>query len=109
MSSKHLRGDLNLAYPMAEVAVMGPEGAVEIIFRNELQAAANGDELAALRKRLVDDYRNKFANPWEVAALGFVDAVIDPLDTRMKIIDGLDIFSEKRLVNPKKKHGNIPL
>jgi propionyl-CoA carboxylase beta chain len=109
MSSKHLRGDLNLAYPTAEVAVMGPEGAVEIIFRNELHSALNVDDRAALRKQMVEDYRNKFSNPWEVAALGFVDAVVDPGDTRTRIIDGLEIFSGKRLVNPKKKHGNIPL
>lgn len=109
MSSKHLRGDINLAYPTAEVAVMGPEGAVNIIFRKELADAEKKDQLVEKRQELVDMYRQKFANPWEVAELGFIDAVIDPAYTRPRIIESFDILKDKKQTNPRKKHGNIPL
>ena len=106
MSSKHLRGDINLAWPTAEVAVMGPEGAVNIIFRNELAQAEHQKEK---QKELVADYRKRFANPWTVASLGFVDAVVEPQETRVHILRALDMLKNKELKNPWKKHGNIPL
>lgn len=106
MSSKHIRGDINLAYPSAEVAVMGPDGAVEIIFRDEIKKAKDP---SAKTKELVTDYRNQFANPWTVASLGYVDAVIEPAETRTHIIRSLEMLRTKQATNPKKKHGNIPL
>ena len=106
MSSKHLRGDLNFAYPSAEVAVMGPDAAVNIIFRNEL---ADATDKVARHKELVKEYRTQFANPWTVAALGYVDAVIEPADTRVHLIRGLEMLATKSKSNPLKKHGNIPL
>jgi len=106
MSSKHIRGDLNFAYPTAEVAVMGPEGAVNIIFRNEILKAT---EPAAARSRFVDDYRETFANPFQVAELGYIDEVIHPEQTRARLIAGLRMLASKRDKNPPKKHGNLPL
>jgi len=106
MSSKHIRGDINLAYPTAEIAVMGPDGAVSIVFRNELQAAGNNKKE---RDRLVGEYRRMFANPYKAAELGYVDDVILPEDTRPRIIDALEMLRNKRDTNPPKKHGNIPL
>lgn len=106
MSSKHIRGDINLAYPTAEVAVMGPEGAVNIIFRKELERAE--DREAALAE-YVRQYRERFANPFTVAELGYVDAVIRPKDTRSYICRALAMLSNKRDSNPPRKHGNIPL
>ena len=109
MSSKHIRTDVNLAWPTAEVAVMGSGGAVEIIFRRELQSVDSEDERQALLTRLVDDYRAKFANPMTVAELGFVDAIIQPSRTRWMICSSLKMLENKRDSNPPKKHGNIPL
>jgi propionyl-CoA carboxylase beta chain len=109
MASKHIRADVNFAYPSAEIAVMGPEGAVSIIFRRELDEAAKSGSEAARREQLVREYREKFANPWEAAELGFIDAVIRPRETRRKVIDAFSVLSTKRQTNPKKKHGNIPL
>jgi propionyl-CoA carboxylase beta chain len=106
MSSKHIRGDVNIAYPMAEIAVMGAEGAVNIIFRNEIKNAA---DTGAEKKRLVDDYRDKFANPYKAAEYGYIDDVIDPAETRLQIIQALKMLKTKRDTNPPKKHGNIPL
>ncbi|MFN8392682.1 MAG: acyl-CoA carboxylase subunit beta [Bdellovibrionota bacterium] len=106
MASKHIRADINLAYPSAEVAVMGPEGAVNIIFRNEL-AASGGDKQK--QQELVAQYRAQFANPWTVAALGYVDAVIEPADTRLHVIRSLEMLENKSQKNPRRKHGNIPL
>jgi propionyl-CoA carboxylase beta chain len=106
MSSKHIRGDVNLAYPTAEIAVMGPDGAVNIIFRNEIQKAADPDRT---REDLVANYRKTFANPYQAAALGYIDAVIYPEDTRRHIIQSLKMLQNKRQKNPPKKHGNIPL
>ncbi len=109
MSSKHIRADVNLAYPSAEIAVMGSDGAVSIIFRKELdEAVARGTEKQE-RERLVREYREKFANPKEAAQLGFIDAVIRPRETRRKAIEAFSLLSNKRQSNPKKKHGNIPL
>ncbi len=112
MSSKHIRGDLNLAWPTAEIAVMGPDGAVEIIFRRELAAAmkAGGEEaMLAEKARLVAEYREKFANPYVAASYGYVDDIIVPSETRPRLINALEMLANKRDDNPPKKHGNIPL
>jgi len=106
MASKHIRTDFNYAWPTAEIAVMGPEGAVNILYRRELEAA---DDPAALRARMVKDFREKFANPYVAAARGFVDEVIRPRATRRKLISALSTLDTKRDRNPPKKHGNIPL
>lgn len=106
MSSKHIRGDVNLAYPTAEIAVMGPEGAVNIIFRKELAAAQDAE---AKRKELVADYKEKFASPYKAAELGYIDEVIHPKDTRKRLIQSFEMLENKVDSNPRKKHGNIPL
>jgi propionyl-CoA carboxylase beta chain len=106
MSSRHIRGDMVLAYPTAEIAVMGAEGAVNIISRDAIAAAEDPE---SERKRLVGDYRKKFANPYKAAELGYIDDVIDPADTRFRIIQALRMLTSKRDTNPPKKHGNIPL
>jgi propionyl-CoA carboxylase beta chain len=106
MASKHIRADINYAYPTAEIAVMGPEGAVNIIFRNELQKAKDPN---AERTKLVNDYREKFANPFKAAELGYIDEVIRPEETRNKVIRALEMLKDKRQTNPPRKHGNIPL
>jgi acetyl-CoA carboxylase carboxyltransferase component len=106
MSSKHIRGDLNLAWPTAEIAVMGPEGAVEIINRREL---AEAEDPAARKAELAAEYRAKFAHPYIAAARGFIDDVIEPSETRARLINALQVFQNKRDENPPKKHGNIPL
>lgn len=104
MSSKHIRSDINFAWPTAEIAVMGPEGAVKIIFKDVLR---NGSKNKL--KKLVDDYRSKFASPLIAAEKGFIDDVIYPSETRQKLIWALDLLRNKRDSNPRKKHGNIPL
>ena len=106
MSSKGLRGDINFAWPTAEIAVMGPEGAVNIIHRGEIQAADEPDEM---RARLIQDYRDRLVNPYIAAAHGLIDDVIDPADTRAKIIGALDMLANKRETLPQRKHGSIPL
>jgi acetyl-CoA carboxylase carboxyltransferase component len=106
MSSKHIRGDLNLAWPTAEIAVMGPDGAVNIIFRKELAKAKNQEKRKA---ELVEEYRQQFANPYIAAERGFIDDVIEPRDTRPRLINALEMLTNKRDQNPAKKHGNIPL
>ncbi len=106
MSSKHIRGDLNLAWPTAEIAVMGPEGAVEIIHRRELAEAADP---VAKKAELAAEYRQKFAHPYIAAARGFIDDIIDPRDTRARLINALQVFGNKRDSNPPRKHGNMPL
>lgn len=106
MSSKHLRGDINMAYPTAEIAVMGAEGAVNIIFRSAIN---NAKDQAAERTRLTKDYEAKFANPYVAAEVGYVDEVIEPATTRKRLIDSLEMLKNKRDFNPPKKHGNIPL
>src|SRR5277367_42013 len=106
MSSKNIRGDFNFAYPSAEIAVMGPEQAINIVFRNEL---ANAKDAVVERKRLAEDYRAKFANPFKAAELGYIDEVIMPHDTRPKLIGALKALVNKREKNPPRKHGNIPL
>jgi propionyl-CoA carboxylase beta chain len=106
MSSKHIRGDINYAYPTAEIAVMGPDGAVNIVYRKEIDAAADKE---AARHAFVEEYRAKFANPFKAAELGFIDAVIYPRVTRQRIITALEMLKNKHDANPPKKHGNIPL
>ena len=106
MSSKHIRGDLNLAWPTAEIAVMGAEGAVNILHRDEI---AKADDPAAVRAAFARDYELRFANPYAAASRGYVDAVIEPSETRDRLIAGLTMLADKRDTNPPKKHGNIPL
>jgi propionyl-CoA carboxylase beta chain len=106
MSSKHTRADVNLAFPTAELAVMGPDGAVSIVFRKELEAASDP---VARRAELEAQYRENFANPFKAAELGYVDEVIRPEETRLKVIQALEMLATKRDSNPPKKHGNIPL
>ena len=106
MSSKHIRGDINLAWPSSEIAVMGSEGAVNIIFRKELAKAKDPEKK---RAELVEEYRNKFANPYIAASRGYIDDVIEPSTTRARLINALEMLNNKRDKNPPKKHGNIPL
>jgi acetyl-CoA carboxylase carboxyltransferase component len=106
MSSKHIRGDISYAWPTAEIAVMGPEGAVNIIFRKQIAEAEDQD---TERARLAQEYRDTFANPYVAAARGYIDDVIEPHDTRPRLIEALQMLQNKRDANPPKKHGNIPL
>jgi len=106
MGSKHSGADINLAWPTAEIAVMGPEGAINIIFRKEL-AKAKDPEIR--RKELVADYRRKFANPYVAAEKGYIDNVIEPAETRPMLISALEMLVTKRESRPAKKHANIPL
>lgn len=106
MSSKHIRSDVNLAWPSAEIAVMGPEGAVNIIFRKELKEA---EDTEARRAELVEDYRTRFANPYIAAERGFLDDIIEPAETRPRIIEHLWTLLQKREDRPPKKHGNLPI
>jgi propionyl-CoA carboxylase beta chain len=140
MASKHIRTDVNYAWPSAEIAVMGPEGAVDIVYKRELDAAKNGSTSGAgnpareasvktdaspvqaerssapalserekLRQEKIEEFRNRFANPYIAADRGFLDAVIQPRETRKKLIQALEMLQTKRDKNPPKKHGNIPL
>ncbi len=106
MNSKHIRGDINYAWPTAEIAVMGPEGAVNILFKDEIEKAKNPD---ARRKELIAEYTEKFANPYIAASRGYIDEIIEPRKTRVKLINALEMLKNKRDTNPAKKHGNIPL
>ncbi|HUF28366.1 MAG TPA: acyl-CoA carboxylase subunit beta [Gemmatimonadaceae bacterium] len=106
MSSKHIRGDFNVAWPTAEIAVMGPKGAVEILFRREI---ADGTDPVAATDARIEEYRAKFAHPYIAASRGYLDDIIDPRDTRPRLIDALDALRSKRDRNPAKKHGNVPL
>jgi propionyl-CoA carboxylase beta chain len=106
MSSRHLRGDINYAWPSGEIAVMGPRGAVNIIFRKEIQAAADPE---AERARLEAEYRERFASPYAAASRGFIDDVIEPHETRPKLISALEMLQNKRDTIPHKKHANMPL
>jgi len=106
MSSKHIRGDLNYAYPTAEIAVMGADGAVNILFRKEITSAENPE---AKRKEFQDDYREKFANPYRAAELGYIDEIIEPSATRPRLIRSFELLANKRQSNPPKKHSNLPL
>jgi propionyl-CoA carboxylase beta chain len=106
MNSKHIRGDVNLAWPTAEIAVMGPKGAVEILFRKEIEKA---DDPQAATDQRIDEYREKLAHPYVAAGRGYVDDVIDPRETRPRLVGALDMLRNKRDSNPPRKHGNIPL
>ena len=106
MNSKHLRGDLSFAWPSAEIAVMGPEGAARILFSKEIAASSDPEDAA---RRYMEDYRERFAHPYIAAARGYVDDVIDPRETRQRLISGLDMLRTKRDTNPPRKHGSIPL
>jgi propionyl-CoA carboxylase beta chain len=106
MSSKHIRGDVNFAYPTAEIAVMGPDGAVNILYRREMERAP---EAALLKEEKIREYREKFANPFVAAERGYIDEVIEPRDTRARLTAALELLHTKRDANPPKKHGNIPL
>ncbi len=106
MSSKHVRGDINYAWPTAEIAVMGAEGAVNILFKEEIEGAENPEQR---RKELIAEYIDKFANPYIAASRGYIDEIIEPHYTRTKLITALEMLKNKRDTNPPKKHGNIPL
>ena len=106
MSSKHIRGDINLAWPTAEIAVMGPKGAVEILFRRDI---ADSNDPDATTEAHMEEYRERFAHPYVAAARGYLDDVIDPRETRSRLVSALDILENKRDANPTRKHGNIPL
>jgi propionyl-CoA carboxylase beta chain len=106
MGSKHVRTDINFAYPTAEVAVMGAEGAVGILYRREIESAADKD---AARREKIEEYQDKFASPYVAAERGFIDEVIEPRFTRQKLIHALKLLENKRDTNPPRKHGNIPL
>ncbi len=106
MASKHIRTDVNYAWPTAEIAVMGPEGAVDIVYKRELENAENRE---TIRQKKIEEFRERFANPYVAADRGFVDAVIQPHETRKKLIQALEMLGTKRDKNPTKKHGNIPL
>jgi propionyl-CoA carboxylase beta chain len=106
MNSKHIRGDVNLAWPTAEIAVMGPKGAVEVLYRKEI---ADADDPVAAAEAHIQAYREAFAHPYVAASRGFVDDVIDPRETRPRLISALDMLRNKRDANPARKHGNIPL
>ena len=106
MSSKHIRGDYNVAWPSAEMAVMGADGAVNILYRDEI---AKAKDPVAERKRLIAEYNERFASPWIAAELGYLDDVIEPQDTRPKLIAALEMLRNKRQSLPHKKHGNPPL
>jgi propionyl-CoA carboxylase beta chain len=108
MASKHIRTDANFAWPTAEIAVMGPEGAVNIVYKRELDRAPEADR-DRLRKEKVAEFRERFANPYVAAERGYIDAIIEPSQTRAKLITSLRALENKRDTNPKKKHGNIPL
>ena len=106
MGSKHLRADVNYAWPSAEIAVMGPDAAVNIIFRNQLQSA---EDKEALRAQLVQDYKDRFASPYVAAERGYLDDVIDPRETRWQVVRALEMLRNKTDSTPRRKHGSIPL
>jgi acetyl-CoA carboxylase carboxyltransferase component len=106
MSSKHVRGDMNFAWPTAQIAVMGAEGAVNIIFKDQIAKAADPK---AEHRKLVSEYEAQFDHPYIAASLGYIDEVILPSETRPRLIRALEMLKDKRQVNPRKKHGNIPL
>ena len=106
MASKHIEADVNYAWPTAEIAVMGPEGAVNVLYDDEL---AQADDTEARREELISEYRETFANPYTAAERGFVDDVIEPQETRSVLVEDLEMLASKRKDTPDRKHGNIPL
>ena len=109
MSCKQLRGDLNYAWPTAEIAVMGASGAVEVLHGKKVAEIENPEERAKFIADHEEEYKEKFANPYQAAALGYIDDIIEPRNTRFRVIRGLQSLATKKLVNPPKKHSNIPL
>ncbi|MCK9208217.1 MAG: methylmalonyl-CoA carboxyltransferase, partial [Salinivirgaceae bacterium] len=109
MSSKHLRGDINYAWPTAEIAVMGGKGAVEVLYGSELSKIQDPEERAEFAKTKDDEYREKFANPYVAAQYGYIDDIIEPRNTRFRIIRALQSLATKKVLNPPKKHSNLPL
>jgi len=109
MGSKHLGADINLAWPSAQIAVMGAQGAVNILHRKEIAEATEADDLEAARKRLIADYEDMLLNPYLAAERGYIDAVIEPSQTRLHVTRALSMLRNKRANRPPKKHGNIPL
>ncbi len=109
MSSKHIRADVNVSYPAAEIAVMGPDGAVNIIFRGELDKIKDEADRAKAKAAFTEEYRERFANPYKAASLGYIDEIIRPRDTRWTIVRSLRTLKNKRQANLPRKHGNIPL
>ena len=109
MSSKHLRGDINYAWPSAEIAVMGGKGAIEVLWGSELKKITDDNERAEFANQKEEEYRDKFANPYVAAKFGYIDDVIEPRNTRFRIIRALQSLATKKVVNPPKKHSNIPL
>ncbi|MDY6765402.1 MAG: carboxyl transferase domain-containing protein, partial [Halobacteria archaeon] len=106
MASKHLGADVNYAWPTAEIAVMGPKGAVNILYGDELEKA---EDTEAKRQEFIEEFRDRFANPYSAADRGYVDDVLEPQETRPRLIEDLELLESKRKENPPKKHGNIPL
>jgi acetyl-CoA carboxylase carboxyltransferase component len=109
MSSKHLRGDINYSWPTGEIAVMGPKGAIEVLKGKKIAAIENDEERNAYITKQEDDYKDKFANPYKAAQYGYIDDVIEPRNTRFRIIRALQALATKKDVMPAKKHSNIPL
>jgi propionyl-CoA carboxylase beta chain len=109
MASKHIRADINYSYPAAEIAVMGPEGAVNIVYKNRLDEIADDAERQKARERFTQEYKERFANPYKAASLGYIDEIIRPRETRPALIRALRTLENKRQSNPPRKHGNIPL
>ena len=109
MSSKHLRGDINYSWPGAEIAVMGPKGAIEILHYKELQSIKDVEERIKFVQEKEEEYKKKFATPYVAAKYGYIDDVIEPRNTRFRVIRALQMLSTKKDVNPPKKHSNIPL
>ncbi len=109
MSSKHLRGDINYAWPTAEIAVMGPKGAIEVLMSKEIKKIEDPVEKAAFIANAEEEYKNEFANPYNAAKYGYIDDVIEPRNTRFRIIRALQALATKKDVNPPKKHSNLPL
>ena len=109
MSSKHLRGDINYAWPQAEIAVMGPKGAIEVLYSKELSEVADDAARAELMAAKEQEYKDKFANPYQAAKYGYIDDVIEPRNTRFRVIRALQALATKKDTNPPKKHSNIPL
>ena len=109
MSSKHLRGDINYAWPNSEIAVMGPKGAIEVLHAKELKEIEDEHEKALFIAKKEDEYKRKFANPYVAAKYGYIDDVIEPRNTRFRVIRALQMLATKKDVNPPKKHSNLPL
>ena len=109
MGSKHLRGDINYAWPSAEISVMGPKGAIEVLYYKEISEIQDEKDKIAFIAQKEQDYREKFATPYEAAKYGYIDDVIEPRNTRFRIIRAMQMLATKKDINPPKKHSNLPL